>query len=218
VIHTKQELDLMSDEERELLDEGLVEAVNDMAVNHSTYRDTTEMETLLSRVEELREAPKWSLGKEFHSMSKTQSRKVESALKKAEKLHDELAAGLELIIGDGMLVFKKPVVCPPEHDDEEPYSFDRIYLSELWDDDECEYEYSMSCDSGDFDPCCSLSPYDLPLATLLEVFNRIEWSQARWFSEEEVAACHGFPKIVEDPGKEALKAKLKTETGGKEGR
>jgi hypothetical protein len=207
----------MSDEERERLDEGLVEAVDDMIVNHSTYRDTTEMETLLSRVEALREAPKWSLGKDFRSMSKTQSRKVESALKKAEKLHDELAGKLELIIGDGMLVFKKPVVCPRELDDVEPFSFGRIYLSELWDDEECEYEYFMMCDSGDCHPDCNLSPYDLPLATLLEVFNRIERSQARWFSEEEVAACNGCPEIVADPGKEASRAKTKTETDGEKG-
>jgi hypothetical protein len=156
------------------------------------------LETLLSKVEELREAPKWTLGKEIDRMPKEQSGKVRSALKKAEKLRAQLVSDLELIVGDGMLVFEEPVVCPPETPGEEPYSFNRIYLAELWDDDECEYEYCMSCDSGYYDLDDSLSPSDLPMAALLEIFNRIEWGGARWFSEEEIAACDGMPEIVID--------------------
>lgn len=199
VVHTQEELELMSDEELERLENNLVEAYENLGVKHSSLRSLTELETLLSKVEELREAPKWTLGKEIDRMPKEQSGKVRSALKKAEKFRAQLVSDLELIVGDGMLVFEEPVVCPPETPGEEPYSFNRIYLAELWDDDECEYEYCMSCDSGYYDLYDSLSPSDLPMATLLEIFKRIEWGGARWFSEEEIAACDGMPKIVEDP-------------------
>ena len=205
----------MSEEERELLDESLVKELNDLPVNHSSCRDTIGMETLLARVEELREAPKWTLGQDYIAMPKARSRVIASGLKKAEKLHDALVRDLETFIGDGMLVFREPVFIPGEDPQEEGPSFTRIYQTEEWDEDEYEYEYWFRCDADPFEDGISL--WELGLDVLLEVFSRIRLGEALLFSEEEVAACGGLPTIAENPDEKAFWKKLERLMGQDEG-
>ena len=206
-IHSEQELEAMPDEEYERLEKELVRAFNDLGVNHSKGYDLIGLETLLSRVEELREAPKWTLGKNFHALSKKQCKTVTSAREKAEKLRVSLVDDLKELIGDGMLVFDEPVKLSEEDEEYDEDSFIRIFMCEEWDDDECEYEYWLRCDTDPFGEGIPVS--ELSLKTLLEVFSRMKWSEARLYSEEEVAACDGYPKNAPVPEDEALAALLK---------
>lgn len=181
--HTREELELMSDDEYEDYETRLFDLADKIGLQRNTLE---ELETALLNIKEL--AKKKKYGHSYWQCGKEEAKCMGNILSAAEKFRKTFIKEIAKLIGEGMLILSRSIKYKDIYGGN--YVIKYIYKDRCYDlYDECEYTEVISCAEN---PGAeeTIEMHLLPVDVLMRIYYKIVNDDALLVSDEELIASN----------------------------